>query len=232
MNVSEAKLTANRQNALKSCGPRTEEGKAISRANALKHGMTGEGIALSNEDSAEVERRFAAMNEEMQPSGEMSKALVRRMATLTVRLDRSVLQESAAITERVRQVEADFEAPEGVDEARADQLRAEAGRRAMFDPSREATLARKYEAAAERGLFKALKEFRQVEKEAKAGFEIAGPGEASKALGSFMPVESILSILDSLPAANPSKPAQTAPIAAFSAPISAFEVPITIGRGR
>ena len=38
----------------------------------------------------------------------------------------------------------------------------------MFDPSKEATLARKYEAAAERGFFKALKEFRQVEREAMA----------------------------------------------------------------
>jgi hypothetical protein len=39
--------------------------------------------------------------------------------------------------------------PEGLDEAAVTKLRAEAVRRAMFDPSKEATLARKYEAAAE-----------------------------------------------------------------------------------
>ena len=35
--------------------------------------------------------------------------------------------------------------------------------RVLFDPSKEATLARKYEAATERGLYRALKELRQVE---------------------------------------------------------------------
>jgi hypothetical protein len=44
--------------------------------------------------------------------------------------------------------------------------RAEAVDRALFDPSPEAILARKYEAAAERALYKALKELRQVEAEA------------------------------------------------------------------
>ena len=43
--------------------------------------------------------------------------------------------------------------------------RSEAPARAMFDTSKEAVLARKYEAAAERGLFRTLKEFRQVQTE-------------------------------------------------------------------
>ena len=33
-------VAANRANALKSTGPKTDEGKEISRANAYKHGMT------------------------------------------------------------------------------------------------------------------------------------------------------------------------------------------------
>jgi hypothetical protein len=41
--------------------------------------------------------------------------------------------------------------------------RAEAGERALFDPSPEAALARKYEAALERSLFRTLKELREVE---------------------------------------------------------------------
>ena len=43
--------------------------------------------------------------------------------------------------------------------------RAEASERALFDPSKEATLARRYEAEAMRGFYKALKELRQVEAE-------------------------------------------------------------------
>jgi hypothetical protein len=43
--------------------------------------------------------------------------------------------------------------------------RLEAEKRAIFDPSPEATLAQKYEAAAERGLFRAWDEFRRLEAE-------------------------------------------------------------------
>ena len=39
MVCSPARLAANRLNAQKSTGPRTEEGKSRSRANALKHGL-------------------------------------------------------------------------------------------------------------------------------------------------------------------------------------------------
>ncbi|WP_435016348.1 hypothetical protein TA3x_003913 [Tundrisphaera sp. TA3] len=46
--------------------------------------------------------------------------------------------------------------------------RAEASERALFDASKEGQLARRYEAAAERGLFRALREFHEVEKQAAA----------------------------------------------------------------
>ncbi|WP_435015614.1 hypothetical protein TA3x_003158 [Tundrisphaera sp. TA3] len=44
--------------------------------------------------------------------------------------------------------------------------RAEAAERALFDPSKEGQLARRYEAAAERGLFRALREFHEAERRA------------------------------------------------------------------
>ena len=139
-------------------------------------------MALTNEDAAEVERTFHDLEAEMKPSGPMGRLLVRRIATMAVRMERSVLQETAALSERIRQAEADAEAA-GLSEAE----QAEAGRRAMFDPSKEACLARKYEAAAERGFFKALKEFREVERAAK-GPDVAAEAEAArKQLASFFP---------------------------------------------
>jgi hypothetical protein len=149
MPASEARILANRANAQRSTGPKTPEGKERSRANSLKHGLTGEGIVLPEGDAAEVERLTGSFMAELRPSGDMGRVLVRRIATLAVRMERGVAQETAALSARVRQVEADFEVPEGLDDEEADRLRAEAGRRALFDPSKEATLARKYEAAAE-----------------------------------------------------------------------------------
>ena len=42
--ISEAKLAANRANALKSTGPRTPEGKAVARMNRLRHGIYAEDV--------------------------------------------------------------------------------------------------------------------------------------------------------------------------------------------
>ena len=250
MPATEAQIAANRQNAQRSKGPVTLEGKQRSRANALKHGLTGEGVVLPNEDAAEVERRLSAFQDELKPSGEVGRSLVRRAALMSVRMDRCVEQETAALSERVRQAEADFVAPEGVDAGEAARLRAEAGRRAMFDPSKEATLARKYEAAAERGFFRALKELRQLEKQAKAAQPLSPAESYRKELGSFLSIEKIDADLDAIEARLDrrdaelarvirSNPVPTAPATArpaseprFAAPGGSFELPFAIGRPR
>jgi hypothetical protein len=156
MPASEAQIRANQRNCAHSTGPRTSEGKENSRANSLKHGLTGAGIVLPEADAAEVRRRAAAFAAETNASGDIGHALARRAALSSVRMERGADQQTAALSEHVRKVEADFVPPEGVDDVEAARLRTEAVRRAMFDPSREAVLARKYEAAAERGFFRAL----------------------------------------------------------------------------
>ena len=241
--TSEARIAANRANSLKSTGPKSIEGRERSRGNALKHGMTGEGVVLSNEDAAEVERRFMAFRAELQPSGEVGEALVRRAAICSIRMDRGVAQETAALSERVRQAEADFEVPEGVDAAEGARLRAEAGCRAMFDPSKEVSLARKYEAAAERGFFRALKELRQLEKQAKVDESAVEEEAYRRALGSFLPLEEIDTDLDRMEAKfdamdlepvmpAPSRRPSPASPAAPPAYGGRVDVPFTIGRPR
>jgi hypothetical protein len=91
-------------------------------------------------------------------------------------------------------------------------------------------MARRHEAAAERGFYRALKEFRLVEKQAKARQNSPEPVVKTQELGSFFPGESMKAILDSLPAEKPISPAKPAPTAPISAPRSSFEVPISIGR--
>ncbi len=97
MTCSPAQLAANRSNALRSTGPKTPEGKAASRRNGLKHGLTGEGVALPNEDASEVERRFARFEAEMNPRTEMGQVLALRAATLAVRLERCYRYEAASL---------------------------------------------------------------------------------------------------------------------------------------
>jgi hypothetical protein len=237
MPASEARIRANQANALLSTGPKTSEGKERSRRNGLKHGLTGEGIVIPQEDVVEVDRRFSAFRAEREPSGEVGEVLLRRLAVLSVRMDRCVDQEDAAIAENVARALAEFEVPDGVDEATAARLRALEADRAKFDPSEEACLARKYEAAAERGFFRALKELRQVEREAKAEISAPAPRPAREALGSSLTVEKLASILESLPGEKarivpptPSEPSKRVAPARNLEDRGSFYVPIAIGR--
>ena len=57
--VSQAKLEANRQNALKSTGPRSAEGKAKVRCNALKRGLLArEAVILEGVTERRTHRSF------------------------------------------------------------------------------------------------------------------------------------------------------------------------------
>jgi hypothetical protein len=59
MVVSVAKLEANRRNATRSCGPRTEAGKSRSKLNAVKHGMRAATSVLLDEDAQALDYRKA-----------------------------------------------------------------------------------------------------------------------------------------------------------------------------
>jgi hypothetical protein len=117
----------------------------------------------------------------------------------------------------------------------------------MFDPSKEAALARKYEAAAERGFFRALKELRQLEKQAKAADPAAQAEAFQRELGSFFSreeelraMEAEFDAMDAEYAAMDPGPTVATPemiaqaIARAYAPVTGgrVDVPITIGRPR
>jgi hypothetical protein len=313
MPCSPAQLEANRRNSLLSKGPTSPSGKAISRRNSLKHGLTGAGIVLPTDDAAEVARRFGALEAEMNPRSELARMLVNRVASLSLRMEHCVEHEARNSAHRMRHAVETFDdqrlaeiektlswiatepatharrlrgTPEGIDrladdlmrlkealahpdgtrwdwthcehfhhltgrrrlevpvtrpralteaiegnfkhleaadgagladferrcwaagtlvkliEAEIESLkalratldhetialdRAEAPHRAMFDHSPSATLLRKYEASAERGFFRALKEYREVEAETPGPTELPDQAEVAEELGSFLP---------------------------------------------
>ena len=71
-----SQIHANRLNALKSTGPRSVEGKAATRFNALKHGIDAGSLLVPGEDSAEFEELRAAYYEQFQPCGPVETALL------------------------------------------------------------------------------------------------------------------------------------------------------------
>ena len=84
--------------------------------------------------------------------------------------------------------------------------RAEAGERALFDASKEAVLARKYEGAAERGLYRALKEFREVEKAAPEAPEPSSADQSGGKLASFFQSTDEADSIQEPPILSPSRP--------------------------
>jgi hypothetical protein len=80
---------ANRLNALKSTGPRTEHGKQRSRQNALRHGLTAETVIIALENAAYYQAFEASIVSDYQPHSATERELVLRLASLLWRLRRS-----------------------------------------------------------------------------------------------------------------------------------------------
>ena len=86
--TSDKKAQANRRNALKSTGPKTSEGKAAVRLNALKHGLLSREVLLPGEDEAALTELGVRLRDELQPLGELETLLVDRIITAYWRLRR------------------------------------------------------------------------------------------------------------------------------------------------
>jgi hypothetical protein len=86
--TSEKQIEANRRNALKSSGPKTEEGKAKSRMNALRHGLTAEQAVLPHENEDDYEKLREGMLESYAPEDSAEIALVEELVSAYWRLMR------------------------------------------------------------------------------------------------------------------------------------------------
>ena len=71
-----AQVQANRLNEPKSTGPRSAEGKAAVRFNALNMALKAESLILPSEDQAQLEELRREYVEEFQPAGPVETALV------------------------------------------------------------------------------------------------------------------------------------------------------------
>jgi hypothetical protein len=85
---------ANRRNALRSTGPKTDDGKRRSRGNALRHGLTAETLVRSLEDAEDYKAFEAAITSDYCAETAVERELVLRLASLLWRLRRATAIET------------------------------------------------------------------------------------------------------------------------------------------
>jgi hypothetical protein len=97
MTISAVQLVANQNNAKKSTGPITLQGKQTVANNALKHGVFSKSLILSDEDPDEYKSLINQLLLELHPSGLLEQTLVERIALTLWRQKRLVRAETANI---------------------------------------------------------------------------------------------------------------------------------------
>jgi hypothetical protein len=85
---------ANRRNALKSTGPKTETGKQASRCNAFRHGLTAETVIGAMEDAEDYKLFEAAVIADYNAQSAVERELVLRLASALWRLRRATAMET------------------------------------------------------------------------------------------------------------------------------------------
>jgi len=167
--TSDAKIEANRRNAAKSTGPKTAEGKASSKMNALKHGLLSEAALLPDENEDQFDAFREGMLRQLQPVGELEELLADRVVATAWRLLRAARIE-VQVLERNQ-----YNLP------RAD-LMARGGHHedvgyAFFNDARGPDCLGKlsrYESALERGFYRALHELQRLQS-VRAGEAVPAP---------------------------------------------------------
>lgn len=74
--TSHKQIVANQRNALKSTGPRTEEGKAIVCQNAKTHGILSQEIPIDETENISFNDFSSRLFVELKPLGDFEKFIV------------------------------------------------------------------------------------------------------------------------------------------------------------
>ena len=150
--ASKKQMEANRRNAKKSTGPKTEEGKAKSSLNALKHGLTSLRVWLDEEEEQDFREFRRGLLDELEPVGSLETQFVCRIAAQMWRLARVPGMEA----ELLCKLRYDF--VDGVNTGLGDAFHKDIG---TYNGSLE-RLAR-YEAILDRSLIRLLNEYRKIQ---------------------------------------------------------------------
>ena len=105
MSTSEKQLAANRQNAQKSTGPKTEAGKKKSSQNAISHGLHATDIVINSphlkESQTDYDRLIESLFDELKPVGVFQEHLVLKIANCIWRYRRAINAETAIVNDQL-----------------------------------------------------------------------------------------------------------------------------------
>jgi hypothetical protein len=159
--VSQKQLEANRENA-KLGGVKTEEGKAVSRFNAIKHGLLSKEVLLEDEDETALLEIGKRLRSELQPKSELELVLVDRITANTWRLKRVMQIEREMIEEGKNST---FNSKKSIGQGFT-----------SYNATNSDTYGKliRYETTIERGIYKALHELQRLQA-ARSGEKVPAP---------------------------------------------------------
>jgi hypothetical protein len=153
--TTEAQINANKQNALKSTGPKSIEGKSIACQNSIKHGLLSKDLLARNEQESELNSFREHIYETISPQGTVEGFLVEKLINAAWRL------------QRLTKIEVDII---GINDSYFRKLED------IFWGKRGETLQTlsRYETALERNFYKALHELQRLQA-MRAGQQVLAP---------------------------------------------------------
>lgn len=148
--ISQKRLEANRRNATLG-GVKTDEGKAVSKYNALKHGLLSKEVLLPDEQETDLIGLGKRLRAELAPLTELELVLVDRITANVWRLRRAMVIE--------REMMEDDCTDKYSDERKT------LGEALSYDFANYDTYGKliRYEASIERGIYKALHELQRIQ---------------------------------------------------------------------
>lgn len=150
METSQKQMVANRENSKKG-GVKTDGGKAVSRYNAMKHGLLSKEVLLDDENEADLVSLGKKLRSELDPETEFELVLVDRITANVWRL------------RRVMKIEREM-----IDDDRRDSFggtKKTLGSALSYDFANNDTYGKliRYETSIERGIYKALHELQRLQ---------------------------------------------------------------------
>jgi hypothetical protein len=157
-------ISANRNNARRSTGPTSAEGKARSASNALQHGLLARDAVLPDEDAEEFTALAASYSAQLDPQGPLEEFCVRQIVAADWKLRRLLRLETGMLAygvEYIRDVDDDDDRWSG--SSSYEETTVLLGK--MISGSSRTTrlsLLTRYESAIRQSWYKALKEFERL----------------------------------------------------------------------